>query len=146
MASIRSKDTTPELRVRSLVHTMGYRYRLHVRTLPGAPDLVFPRRRKVIFVHGCFWHRHRCKRGRPVPKTRSDYWLPKLEGNRLRDLQHRRQLRKLGWNVMIVWECQTQPRRIDWLASRIAAFLESGRYAEMRGSQRIEDRGAGFNS
>jgi len=145
MASIRSKDTTPELRVRSVVYAMGYRYRLHVRTLPGAPDLVFPGRRKVIFVHGCFWHRHRCKRGQPVPKTRSDYWLPKLEGNRVRDLQHRRQLRKLGWDVMIVWECQTQAKRIDWLRRRIAAFLESARYAEMRGSQRIEDRGAGVN-
>jgi DNA mismatch endonuclease (patch repair protein) len=104
---------------------MGYRYRLHVRALPGAPDIVFPARRKVIFVHGCFWHRHHCKRGRPVPKTRIDYWLPKLEGNRIRDRKHRRQLRQLGWEVLVVWECQTQPGRIDWLAERLVAFLES---------------------
>ena len=145
MGAIRSKDTTPELRVRSLVHRLGYRYRLHVRTLPGAPDLVFPRRRKVIFVHGCFWHRHCCKRGQPVPKTRSEYWLPKLEGNRARDLQHRHRLRKLGWDVLVVWECQALPKRIDWLGRRIAAFLESGRYAKMRSSQRIENRGAEVN-
>jgi len=145
MAAIRSKDTTPELRVRSLVHTMGYRYRLHVRTLPGAPDLVFPRRRKVIFVHGCFWHRHRCKRGQPVPKTGSGYWLPKLEGNRVRDSQHRRRLRKLGWDVMVVWECQTQPRRIDWLGRRMAAFLESSHDADVRGFQHTEGRGVAGN-
>lgn len=125
MAAIRSKDTTPELRVRSLVHRLGYRYRLHVRTLPGTPDLVFPGRRKVILVHGCFWHRHRCRRGRPTPRTRSDYWAPKLEGNRVRDRRHRRRLRKLGWDVLTIWECQVRSERTNWLVERIAAFLES---------------------
>jgi DNA mismatch endonuclease (patch repair protein) len=113
--------------------------------LPGAPDLVFPGRRKVIFVHGCFWHRHRCKRGGVVPQTRGEYWLPKLEGNRARDLQNRQRLRKSGWDVMIVWECQAQPKRTAWLARRITAFLESSRDAEMLGSQRFEGRGAKGN-
>ena len=108
MSLIRGGDTTPEWVVRRIVHSMGFRYRLHVKTLPGKPDLVFPRLRKVIFVHGCFWHRHRkarCKLARP-PKSRLEFWGPRLEGNRLRDLASKRALRKLGWAVLEVWECE----------------------------------------
>ncbi len=108
MARVRNKDTTPELRVRRLVSTMGYRYRLHYKKVPGHPDLAFPGRRKAVFVHGCFWHRHpdpSCPLAR-LPKSRLDFWLPKLEGNRARDLRKEKQLRDLGWDVYIVWECQ----------------------------------------
>jgi len=119
MARIRSKDTGPEMIVRRLVHGMGYRYRLHRRGLPGTPDLVFPARSKVIFVHGCFWHMHsKCVR---LPKTRTHYWGPKLEANRKRDLAARRKLRALGWKALIIWECEL---RGDDLAERIATFLD----------------------
>jgi len=119
MARIRGKDTGPELFVRKLVHGMGYRYRLHRRSLPGTPDLVFPARGKVIFVHGCFWHKHaRCSR---LPKSRTEYWHPKLEANRQRDLKSRRKLRALGWKALIIWECELGK---EDLAERIAEFLE----------------------
>lgn len=124
MASVRSKDTTPEMVVRRLVHGMGYRYRLHVRSLHGSPDLVFPARQAVIFVHGCFWHRHKCKRGWPLPATRRSFWKAKLDGNRQRDVKHRRALRRLGWRVLVVWECQTRSAKLDRLAERVRAFLD----------------------
>src|SRR5579859_7127653 len=108
MARVRSKNTRPELRVRNLVYALGYRYRLHDRNLPGCPDLVFTPRRKVIFVHGCFWHRHnRCALAR-LPKSRLDFWLPKLEGNRVRDRRNRRLLTKQGWKVLTIWECELE--------------------------------------
>lgn len=125
MSRIRGKDTKPEMLVRRLVHSLGYRYRLHDRSLPGCPDLAFPSRRKVIFVHGCFWHRHRCRRGRSTPSTRARFWRDKFEANRKRDLKHRRQLRSLGWDVLAVWECQASPKKLDRLAARITKFLES---------------------
>ena len=106
MSLIRNKDTKPEMAVRRLVHSMGYRYRLHRKDLPGQPDLVFPGKRKVIFVHGCFWHRHPgCKNDRP-PKTRAGFWLPKLKSNRRRDLSNQSKLRELGWDFLIIWECE----------------------------------------
>ena len=106
MSKIRSKDSTPEMKLRSLVHGMGFRYRLHVKDLPGKPDLVFPARHAIIFMHGCFWHRHgECKLAR-MPKSRLDFWQEKLEANRQRDLIHRQQLLELGWNILVVWECQ----------------------------------------
>ncbi len=108
MSRIRGRDTGPEMIVRRLVHGMGYRYRLHRRDLPGCPDLVFATRRKVIFVHGCFWHRHtdsRCKLAR-LPKSRLDFWGPKLESNRRRDLEKQQELMALGWDLLIIWECQ----------------------------------------
>lgn len=106
MSRIRGKDSSPEMKLRRLVHGMGFRYRLHVRELPGKPDLVFPARRAVIFMHGCFWHRHDgCKLAR-LPKSRLDFWVEKLEANRRRDLCHRKQLLELGWSVLVVWECQ----------------------------------------
>ncbi|KAB2958565.1 MAG: DNA mismatch endonuclease Vsr [Candidatus Methylomirabilis oxygeniifera] len=122
MSRVRSKDTKPELVVRRLVHGAGYRYRLHRRELPGCPDLVFPARRKVIFVHGCFWHRHaRCPNCR-LPKSRLDFWEPKLKANRDRDRRNERLLRKGGWSVLVVWECEVRER--DALAHRVRAFME----------------------
>lgn len=113
MARIRSKDTQPELAVRSAAHRLGYRFRLHRRDLPGSPDLVFPRLRAVIFVHGCFWHKHaRCADGR-VPQTRRQYWVPKLNGNKRRDARNARRLRALGWRVGVIWACQAEdPARL----------------------------------
>jgi len=122
MSRIRGKDTKPEMIVRRLVHAAGYRYRLHRRDLPGCPDLVFPGRGKVVFVHGCFWHRHRCRYGRPMPSTRKAFWKRKLEANRARDRKNRRALRRQGWDVFVVWECQT--KRPDWLLPRLVNFLE----------------------
>ncbi len=121
MALVRSRDTGPELAVRRMVHAMGHRYRLQGRDLPGRPDLVFRPRRKVIFVHGCFWHRHpRCGLAR-LPKSRLDFWLPKLTENRARDLKNQRQLRRLKWRYLVVWECQLSD--LDRVRQRLALFL-----------------------
>lgn len=112
MARIRSRDTQPELRVRRALHAAGLRFRLHVKNLPGKPDIVLPSRRIAIFVHGCFWHRHPdpdCKRAR-LPKSRPEFWIPKLEGNRRRDLEKEEQLRRAGWDVRIIWECEIRDR------------------------------------
>src|SRR6185437_5163612 len=123
MARVRSKGTRPELKVRSLVFAMGYRYRLHAKELPGRPDLVFRSRRKVIFVHGCFWHRHPdCSLAR-LPKSRLEFWRPKLEGNRLRDEKVKRALAREGWSVLTVWECQLA--RPATLEGRIGRFLRA---------------------
>lgn len=121
MSRVRGKDTKPEMIVRRLIHALGYRYRLHQRDLPGCPDLVFASHRKVIFVNGCFWHRHRCRKGRTVPAIRRDFWTKKLEANRNRDIKNRRQLRRNGWDVMVIWECQT--RDAERLVERLAVFL-----------------------
>ena len=122
MARVRSKDTKPEWTVRKLVHGLGFRYRLHRKDLPGHPDLVFASRKKVIFIHGCFWHRHgvRCHLTR-MPKSRLDFWKPKLEENRRRDEKNRRRLRAFGWKVLIIWECQIP--RAEALKARIIKFL-----------------------
>jgi DNA mismatch endonuclease (patch repair protein) len=112
MRRVRGKDTGPELMVRHLVHGMGYRYRLHRRDLPGCPDLVFATRCKVIFVHGCFWHRHGdsgCKLAR-LPKSRLEFWLPKLEANRARDARNQNRIRSMGWDFLVIWECQLADR------------------------------------
>jgi DNA mismatch endonuclease (patch repair protein) len=125
MSLIRGADTTPELIVRRAVHSMGFRYRLHVKALPGTPDLVFASRRKVILVHGCFWHRHKkqdCKLAR-LPKSRLDFWVNKLEGNRLRDVRNKRLLRRTGWSVLEVWECELQ--NLETLKRRLRYFLEN---------------------
>lgn len=122
MSRVRNKDTKPEMRVRRLIHSLGYRYRLHHGKLPGHPDMVFPARKKVIFVHGCFWHRHEgCSRCR-MPKSRLEFWKPKLEKNRLRDLDNQATLRDLGWDVLVVWECETE--EAAGLPGRITSFLE----------------------
>jgi DNA mismatch endonuclease (patch repair protein) len=120
MSRIGGKDTAPELAVRSLLHALGYRFRLHRRDLPGTPDIVFPSRRKVIFVNGCFWHAHGCRIGRP-PKSRPEFWVPKLERNRLKDVRNRQALRSSGWGVFTVWQCQTRFR--DRVKARIISFL-----------------------
>ncbi len=121
MSRIRSHSTSPEMAVRRLVHGMGYRYRLHRRDLPGTPDLVFGPRRKVIFVHGCFWHLHEgCKLAR-MPKSRLEFWQPKLEGNRLRDERNQLELKRLNWEVLVIWECEI--KRGLPLEPRIEAFL-----------------------
>lgn len=106
MRRIRNVDTGPEMRVRRVTHALGYRFRLHRRDLPGTPDLIFPRLRKVIFVHGCFWHRHSGCRHARLPKSRRNYWLPKLKRNSTRDTEVVAALRALGWTVLVVWECQ----------------------------------------
>lgn len=108
MSRIRGRDTKPEKVVRSLLHRMGYRFRLHGKKLPGRPDLVLPRHRTVIFVHGCFWHRHKGCKNCTTPTNRREWWLAKLEGNAARDKAHRRALQKLGWRVVVVWECETE--------------------------------------
>lgn len=124
MAAVRSKDTAPEIVVRKLVHRMGLRFRLHTRSLPGTPDLVFAGRGRVIFVHGCFWHGHVCGAGR-IPATNRAFWKRKLTGNAERDKRSVRKLRRAGWKVLVIWECQTTPRRLDRLAERIARFFET---------------------
>jgi DNA mismatch endonuclease (patch repair protein) len=122
MGLVRSTGTKPEMIVRRLVHSLGYRYRLHDKTLPGKPDLVFKSRRKVIFVHGCFWHRHGegCTLTR-LPKSRLDFWRNKLEGNRRRDLEKQETLRSLGWDFLILWECGLKDQNA--LSGRIREFL-----------------------
>lgn len=125
MRAIRSKDMKPELAVRHLVHGMGYRYRLHRHDLPGRPDLVLPARRKVIFVHGCFWHQHPdpgCKLVH-APRSNLDYWEPKLAHTQERDKTNRKALQAAGWQVMVIWECEVTAA--DGLAARIRDFLES---------------------
>jgi DNA mismatch endonuclease, patch repair protein len=123
MGRVRSKNTKPEIIVRRLVHAMGFRYRLHVRDLPGYPDLVFPRRSKIIFVHGCFWHRHGTCKNTRWPKSKLDFWRTKLNANHARDALNRKSLRKLGWRVLTVWECQL--KNLDKTAERIGKFLAS---------------------
>ena len=121
MRRIRKTDTKPELIVRRLMHSMGYRYRLHRRDLPGTPDIVLPRHRKVVFVHGCFWHQHDCALGRKKPRANPDYWHPKLARNVERDKACRRQLEEMGWKILVVWECQT--RDIETLKETLSVFL-----------------------
>lgn len=122
MRSIRKKDTRPELVVRKLLHAMGARFRLHRADLPGTPDIVLPRRRMVIQVHGCFWHQHP---GCPLakrPRSRPEYWHPKLARNIERDMQSQKALQKAGWRVLVIWECQTKhPERMERRLSRALA-------------------------
>ena len=122
MRAVKGRDTEPEMVVRRLVHGMGYRYRLHGKDLPGKPDLVFRPRRKVVFVHGCFWHQHDCPRGARLPKSNRGYWLTKLRRNRERDAEHRARLCSMGWKTLIVWECEIRDR--EAVARKIAAFLD----------------------
>ena len=122
MARVRSKDTGPERRVRSMLTALGFRYRLHYSKLPGRPDLAFPGRRKVIWVHGCFWHRHPgCALAR-LPKSRLDFWKPKLEGNRSRDLRNEAEVRAAGWDTLVVWECELSDESA--VVTRLRSFLD----------------------
>ena len=122
MARIGPRNTAPEMIVRRMLHAMGYRFRLHRRDLPGTPDIVLPSRRVAIFVHGCFWHAHGCKIGQP-PKTRPEYWLPKLNRNRARDAEKRAALETAGWRVIEVWQCET--RDCEALAGRLRFALSA---------------------
>ena len=122
MRRIASRDTSPEMIVRRLVHGMGYRYRLHVPTLPGKPDLVLTRLKKIIEVRGCFWHQHGQCVDSHVPKSRVNYWLPKLQRNQERDFENLSKLKDLGWRVLVVWECEVSDARR--LQTRLLRFLE----------------------
>jgi DNA mismatch endonuclease (patch repair protein) len=125
MSRIRGKHTAPEKVVRSLLHRMGFRFRLHGKKLPGRPDIVLTKYKTVIFVHGCFWHRHKGCRNCTTPTNRREWWLTKLNGNAARDILHAKALRKLGWKVIVVWECQTvKAISAEKLSQRLATFLK----------------------
>lgn len=124
MSRIRSRNTRPEMIVRSIVHRLGFRYRLHKKDLPGKPDLVLVRHRKIIDVHGCFFHLHNCRKGKVVPATNADFWRAKRESNLNRDRRNKRLLQKGGWQLLIVWECQTKHPEI--LRKTLSDFLTSG--------------------
>ena len=122
MSRVKNKNTRPEMMVRSMLHRMGYRFRLHRRDLPGAPDIVLPRHRKVIFVHGCFWHGHDCPRGKR-PSTHTEFWDAKLDANIARDRANREALEKEGWKVLVVWECELKnPKAVR---EKLRRFLKS---------------------
>jgi DNA mismatch endonuclease, patch repair protein len=122
MRAVKSKNTSPELLVRRLVSAQGYRYRLHCNNLPGCPDLVFSGRRKVVFIHGCWWHGHNCVRGARIPKTNVDYWIKKVCRNRARDIASQKQLLADGWRVITVWECELRDEAS--VLKRLAHFLQ----------------------
>lgn len=121
MSKVGQKNTAPEMILRRALHARGYRYRLHRRDLPGSPDLVFPSRRKVIFVHGCFWHGHGCRWGN-APKSRAEYWLPKIEANRVRDNLALTKLSEMGWQPLVVWQCELRDPQPT--IERAVAFLD----------------------
>ena len=123
MGAVHSKDTTPELAVRKIVRRLGYRHRLHVVALPGRPDLVFPTQKKVVFVHGCFWHRHRKCRYASSPKTRRKFWEAKFAANVTRDRRTKRELKRMGWDVFTVWQCEL--KKVERLTGRLDDFLSS---------------------
>ena len=121
MSRIRGKDTTPEKVVRSALHRMGYRFRLHVKELPGKPDIVLPKYRTVIFVHGCFWHQHKGCKNCTTPRNRREFWVAKLEGNVARDKDHARALSRLGWRVIGIWECEVARGGLEGRLRRLLA-------------------------
>lgn len=138
MQAVRSEDTKPELLVRRLIHSLGYRYRLHRRDLPGKPDLAFPSRRKVIFVHGCFWHGHDCARGARIPKTNADYWKKKIFRNVERDAATRIVLETDGWSVLVIWECEIKNKvRLEKL---IRSFLNGRRAVRVRDESNSKEK------
>lgn len=123
MSRIRGKNTSPEMKVRSLLHRLGYRYRLHYDKLPGKPDLAFPTRKKVIFVHGCFWHGHEgCSKGR-LPKSNLEYWEPKIARNKERDEENTEKIKSGGWRVLTVWQCEL--KNVEFLQGRLVDFLNA---------------------
>ena len=121
MRRVKSENTKPEMAIRRLVHRMGYRYRLHRKDLPGKPDMVFPGKKKIIFIHGCFWHGHNCRAGRNKPRTNTDYWIPKIEKNVKRDKKNFEKLKECGWDVMVVWECEIHDLKMT--GEKIKDFL-----------------------
>jgi DNA mismatch endonuclease (patch repair protein) len=123
MQAVKRRDTGPEMRVRRALHALGYRFRLHRKDLPGTPDIVLPRHRKIILVHGCFWHGHPCCKRATLPVNNAETWRAKIEGNQKRDLRNLTSLREQGWNVLIVWECEV--RDSARLANLLRDFLSS---------------------
>ncbi len=123
MSMIRGKDTKPEIMVRKYLHSKGFRFRLHKKDLPGKPDIVLPKYKTVIFIHGCFWHGHKNCKYFVVPKTRTKWWLNKIEGNRQTDKQNNLKLRKAGWNVITLWTCQLKPKRIEKSLNKLSTAL-----------------------
>jgi DNA mismatch endonuclease (patch repair protein) len=128
MLSNRAKNTKPELLLRSALHSMGFRFRLHGRGLPGTPDVVFAPRKKAVWLHGCFWHSHPGCRYATVPKTRSEYWIPKLARNRARDAEHTWQLHDMGWGSLVVWQCELKD--MEAVRGRLKDFLGPPRYGK----------------
>jgi DNA mismatch endonuclease, patch repair protein len=122
MSQIRDKNTKPEIIVRSIVHRMGFRFGLHNKKLPGKPDIVLSCHKKIIFVHGCFWHIHNCKYGKVKPATNAEFWTNKRQGNATRDKENIKQLKKLGWRVLVVWECQI--KKPEMIGNKIRKFLD----------------------
>ncbi|MEZ2224545.1 very short patch repair endonuclease [Rhizobium sp. RCC_161_2] len=120
MQSVRQKDTGPEMAIRRALHRLGYRFRIHQKGLPGRPDIVFSARKKVIFVHGCFWHGHDCNKGR-LPKTRNEYWKPKIDANKARDERTINELRIAGWESLVVWQCEM--KSVEQVLGNIVTFL-----------------------
>jgi DNA mismatch endonuclease, patch repair protein len=129
MQSVKTHDTGPELTVRRILYGLGYRYRLNARKLPGRPDIVFPGKMRAIFVHGCFWHAHGCRKGMP-PKSRLEYWQPKLNANKERDTAHVEALEALGWSVLTIWQCETT--NLDALRAKLTSFIEGSPTAKSR--------------
>ena len=130
MAGIRGKNTGPEVSLRRAMHARGFRYRLHVRSMPGRPDLIFPRYKAVVFVHGCFWHRHEGCRYATSPATRPEFWTEKFAANVARDRNNEGRLRDAGWRIAVVWECALK-RSIDDVAEHLSSWLQSGRNDRM---------------
>lgn len=123
MQSVKGKNSKPEKIIRSLIFNLGFRYRLHDSTLPGKPDLVFKTAKKAIFVHGCYWHRHNCKKGKSIPAVNKDFWEKKFNANRKRDKETQQKLKKMGWITLVIWECQIKQANRDRLLKRITKFL-----------------------
>jgi len=123
MSRIKNRDTKPELLVRGMLWRLGYRYRLQGKRLPGKPDIVFKGRRKAIFVHGCFWHQHGCTHYR-MPRTKKNFWIPKLHGNVRRDKANMSRLRRDGWKILVLWECQLKTKNLRTIERRLTRFME----------------------
>ena len=126
MSRVKGTDTSVEIRVRQLLHSLGYRFKLHARDLPGKPDIVLPKHRSVVFVHGCFWHGHKACRRASIPQTNREFWTRKIEGNIDRDKRCVRELRESGWKVLVVWQCQTKD--LTKLKKRITTFFGKDRH------------------
>lgn len=133
MAAVKGRDTNPEKLVRSMLFRQGFRFRLHRRDLPGKPDIVLPRYRTIVFVHGCFWHGHDCRKGRQRPRTRPAFWQSKLDGNMARDRANQAALAALGWKVFTVWTCQTASD-----AQRVLAYLTKERERQLSGTAQLD--------
>jgi DNA mismatch endonuclease (patch repair protein) len=124
MSRIRSKDTKPELLVRKFLFSQGFRYRLHSSRIPGSPDIVLSKQKVVVFVHGCFWHGHSGCRHSVMPKSNQDYWIPKIERTKVRDLNSSAVIRELGWDILIIWECELKPKVVDDTLIRLLTRLK----------------------